>query len=168
MNKVECSNCGKEAKVIRGSYQFRESGLANVVLQGIEIVRCKHCGNEDPIIPRVNDLIRLLTIAVIGKPHRLQGEEVRFIRKYLRMTGDEFARLLDVDKTTLSKWENNDDVVGASNDRLIRMMALAIGDGLKEKLDEIIRTTFPQLSRKRSPQTVGIEMNPKAMSYQYV
>lgn len=167
MSKVQCSNCEKDAKVVRGSYDYKESGLSNVILQGIELIRCKHCGNEDPIIPRVNDLTRLLVVAVISKPHRLQGGEVRFLRKYLRMTGDEFSRLLDIDKTTLSKWENNDDPVGATNDRLVRVMALALGDGLQEKLDEVIRKTFPQLSRKRLPQSVGIEINPAEMSYQY-
>ena len=167
MSKEVCSNCEKMAKVVRGSYEFKESGLSGVILQGIEIISCKHCGNEDPIIPHVNDLMRLLAVAVISKPHRLIGEEVRFIRKYLGMTGDEFSRLLDIDKTSLSKWENNDDPVGATNDRLIRVMALALDEGLREKLDDVIRTTFPQLSRKRQPRRVGIEINPAAMSYQY-
>ena len=165
-SKVQCSNCAKDAKTVRGSYDFKESGLSNVVLQGIQLIRCSYCGNEDPIIPRINDLVRLLTVAVISKPYRLQGGEVRFLRKYLRMTGDEFARLIDVDKTTLSKWENSDDPVGPQSDRLIRMMALALGDGLQEKLDEIIRVSFPKISRKNVP-SFGIEINPDAMSYQY-
>jgi putative zinc finger/helix-turn-helix YgiT family protein len=167
MKKETCSVCEKEARVIRGSYEFKESGLSGVTLQGIEIIACKHCKNEDPIIPRVNDLMRLLAVAVIAKPHRLVGEEVRFIRKYLGMTGDEFSRLLDIDKTSLSKWENNDDPVGATNDRLMRVMALALDPALREKLDEVIRTTFPQLSRKRQPKHVDIEINPADMSYQY-
>jgi len=170
MSKEKCSNCGKDAKVVRGSYEFSESGLSNVILQGIEIVRCKHCGNEDPIIPRVNDLMRALAIAVICKPYRLQGEDIRFLRKYLRMTGDEFARLMDVDKTTLSKWENNDDPVGSQSDRLIRLTVLGIGEGLQEKLAEVIRSVFPNIRRSRSktPPRVGIEINPKDLTHQYV
>ena len=41
----QCSDCGKEARVERGTYRFRESGLDNVVLKGIEIVKCPACGN---------------------------------------------------------------------------------------------------------------------------
>src|SRR5258707_13351819 len=101
-SKVQCSNCGKDAKTVRGSYDFKESGLSNVVLQGIQLIRCSHCGNEDPIIPRINDLVRLLTVAVISKPYRLQGGEDRFLRKHLRMTGDEFARVMAVVKPRCS------------------------------------------------------------------
>jgi len=168
--KVECGNCGQSAKVVRGSYAFKESGLSNVTLQGIELIRCGHCGNEDPIIPRVNDLMRLLTVAVICKPFQLRGEDIRFLRKYLRMTGAEFAHLMDVDKTTLSKWENNDDKVGSQSDRLIRLTVLSLGDGLREKLDEVIRQVFPNIRRTgaKTVPRVGIEIDPKALTHQYV
>ncbi len=76
-----CSACGKDAKIVHGNYQFKESGLPNVVLAGIEIIRCGHCGNEDPIIPNMDDLFRTITISLIAKPYRLAGEEVRFMRK---------------------------------------------------------------------------------------
>jgi DNA-binding transcriptional regulator YiaG len=168
MNKHQCSNCDKDAKVVRGSYAFKESGL-NVVLQGIELIRCKYCGNEDPIIPRVNDLMRTIAVAVICKPYQLRGEDIRFLRKYLRMTGAEFAHLMDVDKTTLSKWENNDDSVGSQSDRLIRLTVLALGEGLQEKLGEVIRTVFPNIRRTGSKTVprVGIEINPKNLKHQY-
>lgn len=172
MSKEKCSNCEKDAKVVRGSYKFTESGLTNVVLQGIEIITCQHCGTEDPIIPRINDLMRCLAIAVICKPYPLQGEEIRFLRKYLRMTGDEFARLIDVDKTTVSKWETNDDQVGKNNDRLIRLTVLGIGEGLQAKLDEVIRTVFPNIKRYKSLRAraryrVGIEIDPEKLTHQY-
>lgn len=171
MSKVQCSNCEKDAKVVRGSYTFKESGLSNVVLQGVELITCQHCGNEDPIIPRINDLMRYLAVAVICKPYPLQGEEIRFLRKYLRMTGDEFARLIDVDKTTVSKWENNDDPVGKNNDRLIRLTVLGIGEGLKEKLEQVILTVFPNIKRykpgARSRYRVGIEIDPEKLTHTY-
>jgi len=43
------------------------------------------------------------------------------------MTGEEFSKLLKIDKTTLSKWENNADPVGEQSDRLIRTIAFAKG-----------------------------------------
>ena len=39
--KTVCAKCGDIAEVVRGSYHFREIGLDNVILQGIEIIRCK-------------------------------------------------------------------------------------------------------------------------------
>ena len=165
MKGVTCSNCGKEAKIVRGSYYFIEGGLDCVVLQGIELIRCKHCDNEDPIIPRINDLMRTLAVAVIFKPHRLRGNEFRFVRKYLAKTGEETGQMLGVNKATISKWENNEDPIGEQSDRLFRIIALATGEGLKDKLQEMINL-FPRIDRE--PESVRIEINPTEMSHRYV
>jgi DNA-binding transcriptional regulator YiaG len=165
VTKIECTNCGAAARVVRGSYDFAESGLKRVRLQGIESIVCGQCGNVDPIIPRVNDLMRMLAIAVIAKPYRLTGDEIRFLRKYLRMTGDEFGRILHINRTNLSKWENDEDKVGAQSDRLIRTIALSLGEGLKGKLEEVIRK-FPEIQDE--PAAVRIDMDTEKMSYRYV
>jgi len=56
------------------SYPFTECGLRNVVLQGVEIARCSLCGNDDVVIPRLNDLMRTLAFAVVSQPYRLQAK----------------------------------------------------------------------------------------------
>lgn len=165
MKAAECSACGNSnAEVIRGAYRFAESGLHNVVLLGIELIRCPQCGNQDPVLPRVNDLMRALATAVLKKPYRLRGEDVRFLRKYLRMTTVEFCPLLHVDKTTLSKWENDDDPIGEQSDRLIRAVTLALGEGLKDRIEEIVRA-FGCIQETR--REVRIEMDARTLSYQY-
>lgn len=63
MRTFECNNCGATARVIRGDYDFSECGLSRVVLQGIEIIHCDQCDNEDPIILRMNELMRSLALA---------------------------------------------------------------------------------------------------------
>lgn len=165
VRRMACTNCGEDARVVRGSYDFAESGLKHVRLQGIELIVCDHCGNVDPIIPRVNDLMRMLAVAVIAKPYRLAGDEIRFLRKYLRMTGDEFSRLMHVNRTNLSKWENDDDKVGAQSDRLIRAITLSLGEGLKGKLEEVIRK-FPEIQDEAV--AVRIDIDTEKMSYRYV
>ena len=164
MRKQQCSKCGAEARVIRGSYRFRESGLPNVILQGIEIIRCPVCGNEDPILPRLNRLMQVVALSMVNKPYRLRGEEIRFLRKYLGKTGEEFARLIHVDKTTLSKWENNDDRVGDQSDRLIRLLVLALGEGLQGFAASTVEA-FPGIKDRKPP--VRIEIDSEKMSYQY-
>ena len=163
MNTIECSDCGSNTQIVHGCYEFKESGLSSVVLHGIEIVHCKKCGNDDPIIPNLSDLMRFLAVEVLGKPERLAGEEIRFLRKYLRMTGEEFSRLLDVDKTTLSKWENDADKVGEQSDRLIRIMALIMGEGLREKLDEMVKSFSKsrrtRTRRKPRPLSMQVDVN---------
>ena len=166
MGVYKCSRCGEEAPAVRGSYSFRESGLGNVVLQGIEIIRCPKCGNEDPIIPRLDDLMGALAYGVIMKPYRLTGEEIRFLRKYVQMTQDEFSRILRVDKTTLSKWETNDDRIGEQSDLLVRLVAVALGEeSLKLGMEEAVRQ-FEKI--RKTPRKVLFEVNAETREVQYV
>jgi YgiT-type zinc finger domain-containing protein len=160
----ECSNCGAAATVKRDTYRFEESGLANVALLGIEVVVCKECGNADPIIPSTNDLMRVLALAVVAQPYRLGGEEIRFLRKYLGKTGQEFADLLDVTKSTVSKWENNDDDIGPQSDRLIRAITVGLTAGLKKEFDWVVKS-FPNIKDGTRPN--DIQINTENMSYQY-
>ena len=166
MKKMECSNCGGEAPVVRGTYHLKELGLKNVVLQGTEIVKCGKCGNEDPVLHRMDDIMRALALAVVGKPYRLAGDEVRFLRKYLHLTGEQFARLLRVDNTTLSKWERGEDPVGPQSDLLIRFFTVVLGEGLKEKIDDVV-AHMSQIRDTRPRRRPTIEISAATLGYQY-
>jgi YgiT-type zinc finger domain-containing protein len=159
-----CSNCGERVQRVRGNYLFRESGLPNVVLRDVEIMKCEACGNQDPIIPTLSKLIAVLALAVVKKPCSLSGEDVRFLRKYMAMNGETFAGLLGVDKTTLSKWENNQISIGTNSDRLIRAVVLGLGPESKEKIMEGMRN-FANISEERRP--VQIELDAKVLTFAY-
>jgi YgiT-type zinc finger domain-containing protein len=164
--ETPCNECGSMANVYRGTYQFNESGLKNVILSGIELIQCPSCGAVDPVIPHVNELMRLLALAVISQPYRLHGNEVKFLRKFIGKSGREFCELLHVNKSTLSKWENDDKPVGPGNDRLIRAIVLGLGDGLKEELEKIINRFGDIKENKRHHQEIEIDTD--KMSYHYV
>lgn len=164
MKKAECTACGATARAVRGAYRFTECGLRNVELQGVELVRCRKCGNEDVIIPRMNDLMRVLALAVVSRPSRLHGEDVRFLRKYLHMTQAEFAELIHIHKTNLSKWENDEDKIGEQSDRLIRAVVLGLGDGLKEKIEQVLRS-FPQIQKRGKRGSIAIDSEDLSYSY---
>lgn len=164
MKKAECTACGATARVVRGTYRFSECGLPAVELQGVEIVKCGKCGNEEVIIPRMNELMRLLALAVVSRPVRLRGEEVRFLRKYLNMTQSQFAELIHVHKSSLSKWENDEDKVGEQSDRLIRAVALVLGEGLKEKMEEVVRS-FPHIQKTGKGGSITIDSQDLSYSY---
>ena len=112
----------------------------------------------------MNDLMRTLAFAVVSQPYRLQGEDVRFIRKYLNMTQVQLADLLDIHKTNLSKWENDEDKIGEQSDRLIRTVALALGEGLKGKMEQVIRS-FPHI--RKSKKRPGLKMDPENLSFTF-
>jgi YgiT-type zinc finger domain-containing protein len=66
--------CGGEVRTVRGDYQFKESGLDNVVLRDIELVRCDHCGVEESVIRGLDEVLRTIAFALVSKPYRLAGE----------------------------------------------------------------------------------------------
>lgn len=159
-----CSNCGKPVRRVQGNYLFRESGLPNVVLKKIDILECGDCGSHDPIIPKPSELLRVLASTIVKKPCPLDGEEVRFLRKYADMTAETFANYIGADKTTISKWENNQIPIGTISDRLIRAVFLGLGSGSKEQIQEGIRN-FTAISAAR--KAVLIELDVKMLTVEY-
>jgi putative transcriptional regulator len=141
-----CPDCGEGATVRRGDYQFTESGLKNVVLSGVEITHCPKCG-DSVSIPKMNQLMRVMALGVALKPAPLKGEELRFLRKFMEKTQDDLAAILNVHKTTISKWENDEDRIGDQSDRLIRLVAISEG-GLKDEVNNVIHE-FPSIKEKQ-------------------
>ena len=159
-----CVNCGEPAKVVRQDYEFTESGLSNVVLKNIEVVRCPGCGEVAPRIPRLSDLMMTLAAALVAKPYELSGEEIRFLRKYSGMTAAEFAELLSADPSTLSRWENEAQKPGQQSDKLIRVIALERGEGLKTKLQSIV-DYFKDI--KKASKRIRLSVNPETGKVDY-
>jgi len=160
---VTCSNCGADTRIFRDRYNLVDMGIPAVVTD-MEIAECNRCGNEDPIIAHLDELMRTVVVAVVCSPSPLRGTDVRFLRKYIGMTAEEFARLLNVDKTTVSKWENDRDPVGNQSDRLIRLIVIGLGDGLEAKLKAVVGN-LPKIGTS-SPR-MNIEVDLEKMSFQY-
>ena len=163
---LQCSDCGREAPVERGIYRFRESGLDNVVLKGIEIVKCPACGNEDPIIPNLDGLLRVIAVAIVTNRLPLTGAEVRYLRKYLEMSGEQFARMLHTDKSTLSKWETGAVNIGSKSDLLIRSVALNLGRGLRDEAERATRN-FEHIDEESTAPPNRIEVDSETLEYEY-
>jgi putative zinc finger/helix-turn-helix YgiT family protein len=127
----ECTNCGAAVTPGRRSCRYVESGLPNVILQGIEVADCPKCGNSDVMIPRVAKIHRAIAQALANSPARLTGPQLRFLRKHLGLSGEQLGSYLHTDRTKVSKWENGEDRIGPSTDRLIRLLAASLDSELR-------------------------------------
>ncbi len=164
MKKTQCPNCGAEAQSVRGNWPLDDWGVKGAVLMGIEIIRCKQCQNDMPIIRGANRIMHTLAEAIVRKPYRLAGDEVRFLRKYIGATQDGFARLVHVDKTTISKWETGDDPVGIHSDLLIRLLTVLRQHDLKLTPDETAQLLE---SVREVRKRVRVQIDPEKFSYAY-
>ena len=139
MSKM-CRTCRKGEMLAREeTYLYVESGLPNVVLSGVQVRRCPACGAHELVLPRVTDLHRTIAFALVRKPARLTGAEVRYLRKYLGWSGVDFARHIGVDPSTVSNWENDKDPIGPSSDRLLRLMIVQQSPIENYSLDELTK-----------------------------
>ena len=121
----KCFFCGCPMTTSRENHRFVESGLQNVVLEDVEIERCASCGEESLVLPRMEELLRVLARAVATRPERLKPEEIRLLRKHLDWSGVELAANLGVTKETVSRWENGAKPMSPPAERLLRLCVLA-------------------------------------------
>jgi putative transcriptional regulator len=152
---MTCSKCGadlNESKTATESpYRYKASGLSNVFLVGITLRTCPAGHGAVPVIPRMADLQSLLAHILLEKPEGLVGEELRFLRKHIGLSGIEFATRVQIDASTLSRIENDQQSMGKSTDMLARaVVAAAIEDERQEELKQLLaRGRYLQEARKR-------------------
>ena len=143
--KHPCTQCGDPVTPEIRQYRYSESGMANIVLQGVTVAECSKCGNSEVSIPRMAKLHRAIAQALIKSPARLTGEQLRFLRKHLGMSGDQLGQYLHTDKTKISKWERGEDSIGPPTDRLIRLLAAALDSELRPGVS-LVAEQLPQIA----------------------
>lgn len=133
---MKCMQCGSAMKTARENFLYGESGLP-VTLLGVEVSRCRKCGDLEVAIPRIEELHGAIAMEVIGKRARLTPREIRFLRKYLRWSGADLARRIGVSAGAVSRWENGREPMGPVADRLLRLMVAHTKSGTDYSVDRL-------------------------------
>jgi transcriptional regulator with XRE-family HTH domain len=108
--------------------------------------------------------MRVIAEALVLKPSQLTGKEIRFLRKYIDFTGEQFGKKLGLTKEHVSRIENEKHPVGAQTDRLIRYLAISASSSLATQLVRL----FEQLEAiKDEPLQEHIEINLATGSFEY-
>ena len=127
----------KERK-IQKVYEMPGFGFS-VVLHNVPMTKIQ--GEWTPDVD-YNHLNEMVLSAVIAKPARLTGAEIKFIRHSLEMTLVEFAERFDVTHPAVLKWEKKkDEPTGISwpTEKDIRLFVMG---RLHKKGQEIARAYF--------------------------
>lgn len=119
----KCRSCGERS--LAGHIEDRPlDSLPSVVARGLKVTRCEACGAEAVSIPRLEELHRVVAMALVRKPGRLTGAEVRYLRKWLGWSGQDLARRFDLTKEHVSRIENGHNPISGVADRLIRLLVV--------------------------------------------
>ena len=119
-----CALCGGRLSVeILPHYKELQIGVAVDLVDTVEESTCKQCGEKEVSIPDFNGLLRAIAVARVKLPIKLNGEEIRFLRKTLELTAKELAAHISVREETISRWENNKEQISPPVEKLLRIYA---------------------------------------------
>jgi len=145
----------------REAYRYVESGLPNVTLKDVEIRRCPKCGNQEVLIPRVAELHRAIALALVHKPARFLGAEVRYLRKYMGWSGVDFASRMGVNPETVSRWENEKEAISSTSDRLLRLIVVRNWPVEDYSVDDLVK-----IQDRKDPSPVHLELQVQGRQWQ--
>lgn len=105
---MQCPSCvtKKPMKSELITHSFKESGLDHVILHGVKQHRCLQCGEVLFDFGDIHQLNRLIADTLLRKKDLLTGQEIRFLRTHIGYSSEMFARIIGLDKTSLSRIEN--------------------------------------------------------------
>ena len=152
---MTCSECGHKTKKTKGDYEYKESGLDNVILKNITIHKCPKCKEIMPEIPNIERLHKAIAYAIAKEPSPLTGAGIKFLRLQLGMKAKDFAAMMGVTDVTVSRWERGATPIGETSDRLVRLYLI---QSLEESCNrvlksstEAIRAVTKEAPRRRAP-----------------
>jgi hypothetical protein len=112
MEISECPACNSSRIKIAAQreYEFRESGLRNVLLLGgVQKIKCPDCRGSFTYIPKMFQAFQLINVGLLMKPAPLSGPEIKYLRKSCELNQAELAALIRSNRRpTLSEWEARD------------------------------------------------------------
>lgn len=151
---MRCDICNTETKIIKAEkYQYIHSGLNNVFLKNIKVEICKTCNLESPFIPKIIRLHETIAKAIVLKPTLLIGEEVRFLRKNLRIKAQIWSTYLRKDVATISRSEKIGQIQNKDFDILIRLLYVRLWE---EKNEQFFSEKIVESMSKLENQEVEI------------
>ena len=108
----------------------------------------------------MNKLEHAVLKALIHKPTLLNGNELKFIRKFLNMTTTAFGKLFDVSHVAILKWENGKTHTNPSSEICIRLHVLNHLQVKDKDFRNLYNTLGPgKLEKRRNERTHNLSIN---------
>lgn len=157
-----CTSCDERVifkRTIVGRYKYDESGLENVFLVNVPALECPRCGFQSVIIPNPDQLHFIIAEAVVRKPFKLSGKEVRFLRTQLGFSGFDFSKEIGFSHENLSRVENSRLEVSDELDKEIRLKYVGLR-GTPKRTYKALHEALLQILHSREPGSKRITLKP--------
>jgi putative zinc finger/helix-turn-helix YgiT family protein len=160
--KNKCAICGGVVSEVRNEvYKYKTAGIP-VLLYGITQYKCDACKETFASIPEVEKLHLLLGEKLCCKADRLSGDEIRFLRKELKLKSVDFAKILGISPAYLSRLEGDTKKTSEALDKFIRAIyILEQSEFHKQVMHRDILSTLRDVSVEPvSTKKKAFEFNP--------
>lgn len=131
LNSGNCPKCGSmHVKMYAVPYHVENLHGMRIGINGGAIkIACYVCKGEVITIPDAEGLVAAAAVARVMLPTKLNGSEIKFLRKAAGLSAKDFAKTISVRPETLSRWENDGvQQIGYSEEKIFRIL---IGDRFK-------------------------------------
>lgn len=134
---MRCSQCGAQdfEEILLPEYETEAPGIRVVLKDAVMRYTCKKCGFAKTRLPRVSTgLSEALAMIRVLIPVKLTADEMRFLRKVVGMTQEEFGEKIipGANPSTISRWENDAQGVGGYTELVLRQnIAAVLADSVK-------------------------------------
>ena len=168
MKKVDpthCVMCDNPSPIAgeRIVYKYKDCGLDNVIVHGVEHHRCPKCGEEYYGFGNLKKLHEIIAEAIISKPSPINGKEFRFLRTHLGYSGTTFAKLLKLDPKTIARYESGESQIPKVTDLVMRALISSKTPDRKYDLHDFMVNKDEKKSKKAS----SIELRQRENSWSF-
>jgi len=123
-------------------YLFVGSGLGNVYLVGVEYEVNEATGEQSAGIPCLPNLLEAIGKVLVEKKTPLSADEIRFLRKRLRLASKAFAELVGLSSEQYSRVENGAATVTPTVERVVRLLYAALAKLSPSESEEVAKTRW--------------------------
>jgi YgiT-type zinc finger domain-containing protein len=118
-----CVQCGGALRHDRRDFTYRDGELQAVTVENIQVRICTVCGHNEWMLS-FEKVRRAIARVVAEKEERLAPEEVRYLRKWLKLSNTDFAHRMGVRPETVCRWERKDSPqpMELASERFLRLM----------------------------------------------
>lgn len=159
---MNCHVCNAEMEASKEQYHYTESGLDNIYLDNINVYNCQ-CGEFCANIPEIIELQSVIGKLIVQKTTPLNGKDIVFLRKNIGFSAVKFAENIGIDKSTLSRWENNNQSLSKSNDRFIRLLYATVKGLPSEDIIYLLEKAAKDFDKKAPDKPIYIPIDDDCM-----
>lgn len=134
---AKCKTCGSDIFNKKVVPEFHDDlmGIPVIVMNAVEQESCVKCGTlRSTLIPNLEGLIAAIAVKRATMPTKLNGSELKFLRKALGWKAKELAEKLEVTPEAISRWENDQNPMNPQSEGYFRLIVCTL---LKEKAPKI-------------------------------